>query len=296
MTLNQLEYFCAVCRCHSITKAADELYVSQPAISVAIKKLEKEFHLRLFNHGKNSISLTREGEEFYKSAELIIRQSQDLHTQFSEMRSSNPPVRIGIPPLMSMVFFPRLVDAFQEVYDIPVRLYEYGSVRARKMLDSEGLDVTLVNMNYYNIEKYNRLKMMEDQTILCVSPTHRLAKEKYVTFDMLSDEKLIMYNTDSVQNDMILSRFHSMQIQPNILMYCSQLYTTLNFVRKGDCAAFLYSSLAVNPRDFVQIPLVPRLSTDFGMIWKKDAFTPLRTSKFIDFASGYDITPYLPTL
>ena len=67
MTLNQLEYFCAVCRCHSITKAADELYVSQPAISVAIKKLEKEFHLRLFNHGKNSISLTREGEEFYKS-------------------------------------------------------------------------------------------------------------------------------------------------------------------------------------------------------------------------------------
>ena len=97
------------------------------------------------------------------------------------------------------------------------------------MLDSEGLDVALVNMNYYNIEKYNRLKMMEDQTILCVSHTHRLAKEKYVTFDMLSDEKLIMYNTDSAQNDMILSRFHSMQIQPNILMYCSQLYTTLNF-------------------------------------------------------------------
>ena len=43
MTLNQLEYFCAVCRCHSITKAADELYVSQPTISVALKKLEEEF-------------------------------------------------------------------------------------------------------------------------------------------------------------------------------------------------------------------------------------------------------------
>lgn len=83
-----------------------------------------------------------------------------------------------------------------------------------------------------------------------------------------------MYITDSVQNEMILSRFHSMQIQPNILMYCSQLYTTLNFVRKGDCAAFLYSSLAANPRDFVQIPLDPRLSTDFGTYGKKTLSRP----------------------
>jgi len=53
MTLTQLEYFCTVCRYHSITRAADALYVSQPTISTSIRDLEKEFHLKLFNHGKN---------------------------------------------------------------------------------------------------------------------------------------------------------------------------------------------------------------------------------------------------
>lgn len=55
MTLTQLEYFCMVCRYHSITRAADALYVSQPTISTSIRDLEKEFHLKLFNHGKNRI-------------------------------------------------------------------------------------------------------------------------------------------------------------------------------------------------------------------------------------------------
>ena len=55
MTLTQLEYFCMVCRYHSITRAADALYVSQPTISTSIRDLEKEFHLKLFNHGKNKI-------------------------------------------------------------------------------------------------------------------------------------------------------------------------------------------------------------------------------------------------
>lgn len=53
MTLNQLEYFCAVCRYHSITRAAESLFVSQPTISASIRNLEKEFHLRLFTHGQN---------------------------------------------------------------------------------------------------------------------------------------------------------------------------------------------------------------------------------------------------
>ena len=47
MTLNQLEYFCAVCRYHSITRAAESLFVSQPTISASIRNLEKEFHLRV---------------------------------------------------------------------------------------------------------------------------------------------------------------------------------------------------------------------------------------------------------
>ena len=64
MKYAQLEYFCAVSRYHSITQAAQKLYVTQPAISTAIRELEKEFSVSLFVRSKNHVTLTREGEIF----------------------------------------------------------------------------------------------------------------------------------------------------------------------------------------------------------------------------------------
>lgn len=70
------------------TRAADALYVSQPTISTSIRDLEKEFHLKLFNHGKNRISLTKDGEAFYQKAEFILRQTQELYTDFSNIEKN----------------------------------------------------------------------------------------------------------------------------------------------------------------------------------------------------------------
>ena len=199
MTLTQLEYFCMVCRYHSITRAADALYVSQPTISTSIRDLEKEFHLKLFNHGKNRISLTKDGEAFYQKAEYILRQTQELYSDFSNIEENRHPLRIGIPPMISTVFFPRVTDQFQEQYNIPIQLLEYGSIRARTLVDNEQLDVAMANMDFYNLDKYNSYVMMEDRYVYCVSRTHRYAGEKGITMEMLKDEPIILFNTDSVQ-------------------------------------------------------------------------------------------------
>ena len=100
MKLVQLEYFCAVCRYHSITRAAEELYVTQPTISVAIRELEKELKLRLFHHEKNRISITQEGEAFYRRAEAVLKETRAMVTEFSSMGEKETPIRIGIPPLI----------------------------------------------------------------------------------------------------------------------------------------------------------------------------------------------------
>ena len=103
MTLTQLEYFCAVCRYHSITRAAEALFVSQPTISTSIRDLEKEFNLRLFTHGRNRITLTNDGEAFYQKAEHILKQTHELYADFAGMQESRHPLRIGIPPMISTV-------------------------------------------------------------------------------------------------------------------------------------------------------------------------------------------------
>ena len=78
MTLTQLKYFCETCRCHSITSAANELYVTQPAISLAIKELEAEFDITLFTRINNKLSLTEDGARFYERASYILQYCNDM--------------------------------------------------------------------------------------------------------------------------------------------------------------------------------------------------------------------------
>ena len=158
MKIVQLQYFCAVTRLHSITKAAAELYVTQPAISSAIKELEKEFSINLFNRTKNHLTLTKEGELFYQKAVVLLEQYNNTLEQLYDLGQCKATVKIGIPPLLSTIFFPQLITDFKELYpDISFELFEYGSIRAANMVQEGKLDLALVNMHFYEIDKLNSL-------------------------------------------------------------------------------------------------------------------------------------------
>ena len=148
MKIVQLEYFCAVTECHGITQAAQKLYVTQPAISNAIRELEKEFSVNLFIRSKNHLTLTNEGEMFYQKASALLESIRQTSSQLYDLGKQVIPVKIGIPPLLSTVFFPDMLLAFYEKYpDIPVELFEYGSIRAAALVQEEELDLALVNMH-----------------------------------------------------------------------------------------------------------------------------------------------------
>ena len=104
MTLQQLTYFCAVCRYHSIVRAAKALYISQPTISTAIHELEKEFHISLFLHTPNRIHLTEEGAAFYERANDLLQRARNMQEEFSQAALSVRPIRVGIPPILSTIF------------------------------------------------------------------------------------------------------------------------------------------------------------------------------------------------
>lgn len=281
MTLIQLQYYCAVCRYHSITRAANELFVSQPTISVAIRDLENEFHLRLFHHEKNKITLTPDGEAFYIKAQQLVDQSYLLQEEFSTLASSKRPIKVGIPPLMSTVFFPKYLDKIKKEADIPIRLYEYGSNRACSLVDSETLDMAIVNLDFYGLDRFNYQVLLEDNYVLCTSRKHPFAQKKEISISDLAIEPIIFYNTDSVQNQTIGDRFRSQSVTPNIIMHSSQLVTILNTIKNADCSAFLYESIPVPAKEFIKIPISPTITNRFGIIWKKGIFINERTSDII---------------
>lgn len=295
MKLNQLEYFCAVVRCGSVTKAAKKLFVTQPAISGAIRELEQEFSVNLFFHSGNRLVLTEEGHRFYDRADALLREVDTVTAQLHDLSSAEKSVRVGLPPMWGTTFFPDLYQDFHRKYpDIRLTFYEYGSARAAALVQEEELDVALVSMNLDDPEKFHSVLIGRDHFVAVVDPAHPLANRKEITLEELATQPLIMYNTDSIQNHRIHSRFDQMGIIPNILIYTSQIYTIKSTVRNNTCVSFFYASLLQDHPDLVGIPIVPLIEQRVGLIWRKGKYTPNSTEAFIAFIKNYPLFPEEP--
>ena len=288
MTLNQLRYFCNAARCHSITQAAKLMFVTQPAVSTAIRELEKEFSITLFTYTNNRLELTVEGERFYERASALLRSSDELELEFQDSGRHRPTVRIGIPPNLSTVFFPELMDAFHtEFPDIYLELAEFGSVRACSMVQNEQLDIGLVNMELYTVDKLENLVLAFDSLRFCVSESHPLAGEEKVNLRRLDREPVILFNRDSVQNQLLLQHFHALNIQPRIILHSSQIFTTLKFLRQGKCGCFYFSSMLPFVPELRGIPIEPEIQTRIGLVWKKGKYITGSMRSFIRFCEQY---------
>ncbi|MGN1383027.1 MAG: LysR family transcriptional regulator [Eubacterium sp.] len=294
MTITQLTYFCAVCRYGSISKAAEELFISHPTVSVAIKSLENEFSLQLFKRSGNRVSLTRDGEAFYKKALDILQRCDEMYADFSNRPESSYRVHTGVPPIRSTVLFPSLLEDFHKKYSIPVVLHEYSSRRSLEKLQEGSLDCCLVNVEDSVLSGYNRAILMNDHFIFLVSKKSPLSSRKSITAEDLKDYPLILQSSDSALNTPVTQAFSSTGITPHILLYSSQLTTILNFVKKNLGGAFLYSSMISGPKNvgnsllqddsaFCTIPFLPEIQNTFALVWPKGGYINRNVKTWISF-------------
>lgn len=295
MKLNQLEYFCAAVECRSITAAAKKLYVTQPAISGAIRELEKEFSVTLFSHARNKMTLTEEGRLFYERSDALLREVEAARQQLSDLGSARQTVNVGIPPLWGTTFFPDLLRDFNRRYpNIRLVFYEYGSARAAALVKEKVLDVALANLSQDDPESFRSVCIGKDHFVIAADPGHPLAARESVALEDLEGVPLVMYNTDSVQNSVILSRFEAMGVTPDIQIYTSQIYTMKSMLHNSPSVGFFYASLLQDHPDLVGIPIVPRIEQKVGLLWRKAKYTPSGAESFISFVRDYPLFPEMP--
>lgn len=288
MKLTQLEYFCVAARYHNITKAAKELFVTQPSISNAIKALEEEFGVNLFFRNNNKLTLTPEGELFYKSSEELLAHADSVESEFHEIRKKITPIRIGIPPMLGTIYLPELYLSLKENFpEVDFRLFEYGSIKACDLVLEEKLDIAIVNAEQPSIDKCNSRIIDTEDLLFCVSSDHPLAEQKTLLLTMLADEPLILFNTDSVQVMTLTRQFKAVGINPRIILNTSQITTLINMVKSGHMGTFLYRSIVEMHPDIVGIPVMPSIEQRIGVIWKKGKYQNATTEKVIKYIENF---------
>jgi Transcriptional regulator len=129
MDFRQLQYICEVAEYHSITKAARVLYISQPALSHYISKVEEELGVVLFNRSTTPISLTYAGELYVETARQILQLSNRINKQFRDISNNlRGTLRVGIPHDRAAYMLPRILPVFRSEFpQIEVQLHtEYS--------------------------------------------------------------------------------------------------------------------------------------------------------------------------
>ena len=115
MTIRHLKIFVAVCQTNSVTRAAEKLFLSQPAISIAIKELEEHYGQKIFERYSRKLRITPFGAELYQSALRVVTLFDEME-QSAKMDKLGNVMRVGVGPMIGQVMLPERVRKFRQKY------------------------------------------------------------------------------------------------------------------------------------------------------------------------------------
>ena len=205
MTLTELRYIVAVAREKHFGRAAEACFVSQPTLSVAIKKLEEELDVKLFERGSNEVSVTPLGSEIVRQAQTVIEQAAGIKE--IARRGKDPvsgPLRLGVIYTIGPYLLPDLVrQAIELVPRMPLMLQENFTVKLLDMLRTGELDAAILAEPFPDAG-LAIAPLYDEPFMVAVPKKHPLARRKRITAEELKKETMLLLGTGHCFRDHVL--------------------------------------------------------------------------------------------
>ncbi|MDP3618877.1 MAG: LysR substrate-binding domain-containing protein [Ramlibacter sp.] len=205
MTLTELKYIVAVAREKHFGKAAEACFVSQPTLSVAIKKLEEELEVKLFERSANEVSVTALGEEIVQQAQSVLEQAANIKE--IAKRGKDPlagPLKLGVIYTIGPYLLPDLVrQAISRTPQMPLMLQENFTVKLLEMLRMGDIDCAIMAEPFPDTGL--AVAALYDEPFLAAVPsTHPLAARDTVSAQELKSETMLLLGNGHCFRDHVL--------------------------------------------------------------------------------------------
>ena len=205
MTLTELRYIVAVARERHFGRAAEACFVSQPTLSVAVKKLEDELDVRLFERGSSEITVTPLGEEIVRQAQSVLEQAQAIKE--IAKRGKDPlagPLRLGVIYTIGPYLLPDLVrNAIALTPQMPLILQENFTVKLLEMLRAGELDCAILAEPFMDAGLATA-PLYDEPFMVAVPRTHELAQREQVSAEELKRETMLLLGAGHCFRDQVL--------------------------------------------------------------------------------------------
>ena len=240
MELSQLEFFVTVVEEGGFSKAAERVFRTQPAVSIAIRRLEEEIGASLFERSQKAPVLTEVGEIFYDYARRILALRDQALGVVNELQLlKRGRVRIGANESTSLYLLPHLILQYRSQYpNVMVEIFRHTSDRLPREVLDRNVDFAL--MAYEPVDnELESFAVLHDKLVLIVHPEHALAARESIKIEELGHESFLSHNVKTGSRYKVTEAFAQHHTPLNITLELATIETIKRFVQLKIGLAFV---------------------------------------------------------
>lgn len=225
----------------TITKTAQKLYISQPALTYRIKQIEREFNIKIIYRGSKGVIFTNEGEYLLKYAKLMIKQLRKAKEDLQNMaKVAQGTLRLGVSSNFALYQLPVLLEGFLAKYPkVEVNLQTGLSSSVLNLIQSEEVHIGIVRGEHL----WPKGNLTLDRETLCIASKEKIVEEALPYLNQ------IKYQTDvNLRNTFDQWWQQKFDVPPKILMEVDQIETCKQLVKKG-LGYGLFPSISLKEED-----------------------------------------------
>jgi len=296
MTLTELRYIVTLAREQHFGHAAEKCFVSQPTLSIAVKKLEEELGVALFERSKNSVRVTPVGDKVVQQAQRVLEQAdtiKDLALEGKDQLKS--PLRVGAIYTIGPYLFPHLVSKVQELApEMPLYIEENFTDSLRLKIRNGELDAVIVALPFHEPDILTRPLYDEDFEML-MPAGHPWSKQKEINSEELPNTPLLLLGEGHCFRDQVLESCPTLSQalhDQQTITEGSSLETIRMMVGSGLGCSVLPQSAVYGPMRSEMVVTKPfrkpAPKRTVGVAWRASFPRPQAVDILIDAISSFD--------
>jgi len=227
----------------SFTRAAKELYITQPAVTGNIKELENILGINLFDRGKNGISLTKAGDVLLRYTKQAMEDYKKMEYEIGQLKNSfSGKLKVGASTTIEQYVLPPILVRFNRKYpDIEILLYNNNTMHVEKDVLQHEVDLGIVEGNTGNKE-FRYIPFMKDEIVAVAHTSQPVSKKIQITLEEFKRMPLIVRETGSGSLDVIISALQKHKIRQkdlNIKMYLGSTESIKTYLTNANCISLI---------------------------------------------------------
>jgi DNA-binding transcriptional LysR family regulator len=293
MADRRLQVFYTVAKQLSFTKAAEQLFMTQPAVTFQVKQLEEHFNTRLFERNHGRIALTPAGRMAMEYAERILSISEEMDTRVAELTGAVAgPLLLGASTTIAEFILPQILGEFKGLHpEVEAHMMVANSETIVNRVADHTIDVGLIESPSYLPSLQNEV-CCDDELVLICAPNHPLATRKTVRAQEIAALPLVRREPGSGTREFTDNYFRQCGVPPedlNLVMELGSPEAMKGVVETGIAVAIVSRATIAKELKLgsvVAVPLAPRLMRTLSVVHPKEKFRSRLLTTFVDFAMG----------